>query len=116
MGCGDAKEKIEDEMLKMKMERIELRMERYKQLELLKGIDGCDKKLPIIPDYIAKNNNNHFHPNKKASSSTLNKEGKYKRRSSKSKTCAVKGKVLQLNEEDVQTRNKKKRHTYKKKP
>ena len=32
MGCGNPKEKVEDEMMKMKMARIELQMERHKQL------------------------------------------------------------------------------------
>ena len=52
MGCGDAKEKIENEMVKMKMERVEIQMERQKQLKLLKDIDGIDIKVKKIPDYI----------------------------------------------------------------
>ena len=52
MGCGDMKEKIENEMVKTKMERVEVQMERKKQLNLLKEIDGCDIKLAQIPDYI----------------------------------------------------------------
>ena len=59
MGCGDAKEKIENEMVKMKMERIEVQMERQKQLKLLKDIDGCEIKAPNIPDYIDLNNNSN---------------------------------------------------------
>ena len=54
MGCGDAKEKIENEMVKMKMERVEIQMERQKQLKLLKDIDGTDineKKFLIILIY-----------------------------------------------------------------
>ena len=57
MGCGDTKEKIENEMAKIKMERIEVQMERKKQLQLLKGIDGIPIKLPKIPDYIDKDYN-----------------------------------------------------------
>ena len=57
MGCGDTKEKIENEMAKIKMERIEVQMERKKQLQLLKGIDGIPIKLPEIPDYIDKDYN-----------------------------------------------------------
>ena len=59
MGCGDSKEKIENEMVKMKMERIEVQMERQKQLKLLKDIDGCEIKAPNIPDYIDLNNNSN---------------------------------------------------------
>ena len=67
MGCGNSKEKVEDEMLKMKMQRIELQMERYRQLQRLKEIDGCDRKAPVIPDYIDPNFNNNN------SNSTINK-------------------------------------------
>ena len=42
MGCGNPKVKVENEMMKMKMERIELQMERYKQLQKLKEIDGYE--------------------------------------------------------------------------
>ena len=52
MGCGNAKEKLEDEMMKAKMARIEIQYERKKQLELLKDIDGIEHESPIIPDYI----------------------------------------------------------------
>ena len=51
MGCGNAKEKLEDEMMKAKMARIEVQYERKKQLELLKDIDGFEHETPIIPDY-----------------------------------------------------------------
>ena len=39
-------------MVKMKMERVEIQMERQKQLKLLKDIDGTDIKVKKIPDYI----------------------------------------------------------------
>ena len=52
MGCGLTKEKIEDEMMKAKLDRIQVQFERQKQLELLKNIDGTDYKSPAIPDYI----------------------------------------------------------------
>ena len=54
MGCEDSKEKIESEMIKMKLERAEIQMERKNQLKLLKDIDGCDIDLVEIPDYLAK--------------------------------------------------------------
>ena len=57
MGCGDPREKIENEMLKMKMERTVIRMERKNQLKLLKDIDGIDLKIPKIPDYISESSN-----------------------------------------------------------
>ena len=52
MGCGDPKVKIESQMVKMKMERVEIQMERQNQLKLLKDIDGCEIKVNKIPDYI----------------------------------------------------------------
>ena len=52
MGCGDTKEKLENQMVKMKMERVEVQMERQNQLKLLKEIDGCEYKFKEIPDYI----------------------------------------------------------------
>ena len=52
MGCGTSKEKIENEMIQMKMARSEVQMERFNQMKLLKEIDGTEVKAPIIPDYI----------------------------------------------------------------
>ena len=52
MGCGNTKEKIENEIMKAKMARIELQYERQQQMKLLKDLDGTDYKPPIIPDYI----------------------------------------------------------------
>ena len=53
MGCGNPKEKIEDEIMKAKLERIALHMERMKQIKVLENIEGHPIKCPIIPDYIA---------------------------------------------------------------
>ena len=54
MGCDNTKEKLENEIVKTKMKRVELQMERYKQLDLLKRNFGIDKEVPVIPDYIDK--------------------------------------------------------------
>ncbi len=54
MGCGDTREKLEIQMVKMKMARVEVQMERQNQLKLLKDIDGCEYKFKEIPDYIDK--------------------------------------------------------------
>ena len=78
MGCGDMKEKIENEMVKMKMERVEVQMERKKQLNLLKEIDGCDIKLAKIPDYI------NLDSNINQETKTRKKPNKLKVRKSKS--------------------------------
>ena len=52
MGCHNTKEKLEDEMMRAKLERIQVQFERQKQLQLLKDIDGIEHKAPVIPDYI----------------------------------------------------------------
>ena len=52
MGCSDPREKIENEMVKMKMERIIIQQERQHQLKLLKDIDGKELNIQKIPDYI----------------------------------------------------------------
>ncbi len=52
MGCGNAREKLENEMVMMKLERIGIQMERQNQLQLLEKIDGKKMKVYKIPDYI----------------------------------------------------------------
>ena len=53
MGCGNPKEKIEDELMKAKLERIQVQMERVNQLKLLEDMTGEHIKTVKIPDYIA---------------------------------------------------------------
>ena len=52
MGCGNSKEKLEDEMLDLKISRIEVQMERYNQMQLLKEKNGINVKSPDIPGYL----------------------------------------------------------------
>ena len=52
MGCGSAREKLENEMIMMKLERIGIQMERQNQMQMLEKIDGKKMKVPKIPDYI----------------------------------------------------------------
>ena len=52
MGCGNAREKLENEMIMMKLERIGIQMERQNQMKLLEKIDGKKMKVYKIPDYI----------------------------------------------------------------
>ena len=53
MGCGTAREKIENEIIAMKLERVGVQMERRNQIKLLEDIDGIKNKEPNIPDYLA---------------------------------------------------------------
>ena len=52
MGCAGAREKIEDQMMALKLERMEIQMEKEKELKKLAEILGHTVKRPIIPDYI----------------------------------------------------------------
>ena len=52
MGCGNIKEKIENEMIEMKMEKVKLQMERRNQIKLLENIDGRRILPSPIPDYL----------------------------------------------------------------
>ena len=56
MGCGNSKEKLEDEILNLKISLINVQMERYNQMQLLKEKNGFDIKNPEIPDYLAQQN------------------------------------------------------------
>ena len=52
MGCAGEREKIEDKMMLMKLERMEIQMEKEKELKKLSDIEGHEIKGPHIPDYI----------------------------------------------------------------
>ena len=116
MGCGNPKEKIEDEMMKLKISRIEVQMERYNQLQLLKGINGGNFKTQKIPDYIdQKFLNNYFIRRNHLSSKDISKEPTMRRRPRKSKSFAIKRKtkLFDFNESEQNTRAVKKRNTTK---
>ena len=52
MGCGNTKDKLEDKMMLIKIERMELRLQREKEMKKLADIDGHQVKKNEIPDYI----------------------------------------------------------------
>ena len=52
MGCGSAREKIEDEMMVYKLERMEIQMQKEKELKKLAEIEGHTIERNKIPDYI----------------------------------------------------------------
>ena len=132
MGCSNPKEKLEEEMLKVKMERCALQMERYKQLKLLKEIDGCEIEPPKIPDYLEPSSNND-NKDKEENQDKSNKDNniKIKRRNKSkiSKTLMTKNnnhnnKIFNSEEEEKEEKEEKeniflrkgkKRNTYKKK-
>ena len=52
MGCAGAREKLEDQMMLMKLERMEIQMEKAKALQKLSEIEGHKVERNHIPDYI----------------------------------------------------------------
>ena len=52
MGCGNSKEKLEDEMIKLKFKRAQIQMERKNQIKILEGLEKKKITEPVIPDFI----------------------------------------------------------------
>ncbi len=52
MGCAGEKAKLEDKIMLMKLERMEVQMEKEKQLKKLSELEGHEIKRNHIPDYI----------------------------------------------------------------
>ena len=52
MGCAGAREKIEDQMMLMKLERMEVQMEKEKTLKKLSEMEGRQIPFGHVPDYI----------------------------------------------------------------
>ena len=53
MGWETSKEKLENEIIAMKLERVGVQMERRNQIKLLEDIEGVKINEPNIPDYLA---------------------------------------------------------------
>ena len=53
MGCATVREKLEAEMMQLKLERIEIVEEREEQLRKLGEITGRKEKRKPVPDYVA---------------------------------------------------------------
>ena len=52
MGCGSPKKEVENQMMIIKLEKVNIQMERIKNLKLLEEMDGCKIKVNSMPDYI----------------------------------------------------------------
>ena len=52
MGCTTSKEKIEDQMMKIKLLKIEIQMERENKINQLSQMEGRKITYQQIPDYI----------------------------------------------------------------
>ena len=53
MGCGNSKEKIEDEMIKLKFQRAQIQMEKKNQIKILEGLEKKKITEQVIPDFIS---------------------------------------------------------------
>ena len=104
MGCGSAREKLENEMIMMKLERIGIQMERQNQMQLLEKIDGKKMKIPKIPDYIDTKN---FR--KKLSKKSLKMKKRSKSFNLKKKTKSEETNVLDLEGKRTPGRKKSKK-------
>ena len=102
MGCGDSKEKIVNEMIALKLERVGVQMERKNQIKLLEEIDGNKIKEPTIPDYLVlepKEKNNKKIDNTKSNkkiSIIIKKLDKNSQNRMRSKSVNVKNKIKNL--------------------
>ena len=52
MGCSSAREKIEDQIMQIKLKRIEIQMERENRVKQLSEMEGRRIYYQKIPDYI----------------------------------------------------------------
>ncbi len=101
MGCGDAQEKLENKIMEMNIDKIEIQMERYKQMKLL-GEDATTNKTKDIQSNTVNNNdinsNNNLNIKRKTigpkttKTSTPLKTGKG-RRSKSVKTARIRGNI-----------------------
>ena len=57
MGCSSPKEKLEEEIINMNINKIEIQMEKYKQMKLL-GKDVTSSEKPENKKIVTTNNNN----------------------------------------------------------
>ena len=52
MGCVEEQQKIKDQMMLLKLERLEIRNQKKNQIKLLEQIEGHSIQRDEIPDYI----------------------------------------------------------------
>ena len=53
MGCSNSREKLENEMIKLKFQRVQIQMERKNQIKILEGLEKKKITEPVIPDFIS---------------------------------------------------------------
>ena len=76
MGCSNAREDIEDQIMLIRLKRMNIQMEREKNLKLLSDLEGYPINMENLPDYLAASDKAklmNVNIDKKESSSHLNK-------------------------------------------
>ena len=76
MGCGNSKEDLEDKIMLIRLKRMNIQMEREKNLKLLSDLEGYTINMENLPDYLAASDKAklmNVNIDKKESSSNLNK-------------------------------------------
>ncbi len=122
MGCtGGAREKLEDKIMLMKLERMEIRMEKAKNLEKLSEIEGHKINRHKIPDYIdpkfAKEKKIYEDDDEigdKKTDDIERKERKGKKKKDKDKSKSRHDKHSKHDKHDKKYKNDKKDHKHKK--
>ena len=91
MGCATAKEKLESQMMVLKIQRAEITKEREEKLKIYEEMTGERLNRKPIPDYYivdqkTETSSNHYNNNSRKNSSKRNSfRSSNKRKSSKSK-------------------------------
>ena len=117
MGCtGGAREKLEDKIMLMKLERMELRMEKAKQLEKLSEIEGHKINMHKIPDYIDPKfaKENKIYDDEIGDKKTDDIERKEKKKKGKDSKSSRHDKHSKHDKHDKKHKNDKKDHKHKK--
>ena len=102
MGCGNTKEKLENEMIKLKFQRAQIQMQRRNQIKILEGIERKKITEPNIPDFISFQKEE---PGKKLLTETKDKRNENKKEKNKKKEKEEK------KSKSVKTKNKKTENT-----
>ena len=110
MGCGSAREKLENEMILMKLERIGIQMERQNQVKLLENIDGRKIKVPQIPDYLeSKLQIKEISNNKKKLNRRMLTSKKYLPVQKRSKSVYIRNKLRNQETNDITDKKRKRK-------
>ena len=82
MGCATTKEKIEANMMKLKLERVDIRTEREERIKQLQELTGEKIERKPIPDYYIHEEDTNYEINKTKKKNNRTKiENKYSRKS-----------------------------------